>query len=79
MDTLAQVKLRADHAMYIHYPKPSAQSVRGFAPGPAGVPLDPVARDVDAPADPHVAVGLDMVEETLERRETPGPADEARV
>jgi hypothetical protein len=37
---------------------------------------DPVARDVDPAADPDVGVLLDVVEEALERREPPRPADQ---
>src|SRR5450755_1874254 len=43
------------------------------------VPLVPVACDVDAPADPHPVVTLDVVEEAAERGKAPGTADEAAM
>ena len=40
---------------------------------------DPVARDVDPPADPDVRVLLDVVEEPLERRKAPRAPDQPHV
>ena len=40
---------------------------------------DPVVRDVDAAADPHVAVALHVIEEAPERGEAAGPAGEPHV
>src|SRR5437763_538096 len=47
--------------------------------GPVRVPVDPVPRDVDPAADPHVLVALDVVEVARERRGAPGPAHEPHV
>ena len=41
--------------------------------------LDPVPGDIDPPANPHLVVTLDVVEEPRERRGAPGPTDEAHV
>src|SRR5438128_10513461 len=47
--------------------------------GPVRVLVDPVPRDVDPAADPHVVVALDVVEKARERRCAPGPAHEPHV
>src|SRR5439155_24359364 len=47
--------------------------------GPVRVLFDPVPRDVDTAADPHVVVALEIVEEACERRGPPRPTYEPNV
>jgi hypothetical protein len=36
----------------------------------------PMARNIDAPADPDLVVLLDMIDESFEGMNTPGPTDQ---
>ncbi len=47
--------------------------------GLVGMVLLPVAGDVDAARQPHLVVALDVVDEALQRRHTPGTADQAAM
>src|SRR5438034_35 len=44
-----------------------------------GMVLQPMARDVDAARDPHFALPARITQKALQRREAPGPADEAAM
>jgi hypothetical protein len=43
------------------------------------MPVDPVSGDVDTATYPHLVMGLDMVEELLERTEPGGTSKQAAM